>query len=322
MNTPSYCGGIDVSKPYLDLHLLPSEKAQRFANDAAGHRKLIRVLQKHHVHLVVLEATGGYERDAVNAMVKAGLRVHVAQPQVIHAFAVSLKIRAKNDDIDSAICARYAQDRGHELQVIESIDPTQQMLQALLARRSQLVGMSTMDQNRLQQASDKHVRQCIIRSLKFLNKQIKSIEKKMDEIIEGESSLREKSRTLRQTKGVGPQTTRVLLACLPELGNVDPRRLNALVGVAPYAQDSGGHNGPRHITGGRKAVRNGLYMACMSAIATNPVIMPYYRKLVERGLAHKTAMMACIRKLLNYLNNQLRLLKPAPAQGRGEAGMG
>jgi transposase len=322
MNSSSYCSGIDVSKPYLDLHLLPTEQAWRFTNDATGHRKLVRILQKHLVHLVVLEATGGYERAAVVAMVNAGLRVHVAQPQIIRAFAVSLKIRAKNDDIDSAICARYAQDRGHELQVIESIDPTQQTLQALLVRRGQLVEMSTMEQNRLQQTSDKQTRQCINRMLKFLEKQIKSLEKKVDEIIRRDPSLREKSKTLQQTRGVGPQTTRVLLACLPELGSVDAKQLNALVGVAPYAHDSGNHNGPRHIAGGRKLVRNGLYMACMSAIQTNPVIIPYYQKLVERGLAHKTAMMACIRKLLNYLNNQLRRLKPAPAQGRGEAGMG
>jgi len=307
----SYCAGIDVSKPYLDLHLLPSEQAWRFNNDAAGHRKLLAVLQKHHVHLVVLEATGGYERTAVVAMVNAGLRVHVAQPQIIHAFAVSLKIRAKNDDIDSALCARYARDRGHELQVIESIDPTQQTLQALLVRRAQLVEMSTMEQNRLQQASGKPTRQCIQRTLKFLEKQIKALEKKMDDAIQREPALREKSRTLQQAKGVGPQTTRVLLACLPELGRVDAKRLNALVGVAPYADDSGNHKGERHIAGGRKIVRNGLYMACMSAVQTNPVIAPYYRKLIERGLAHKTAMMACIRKLLNYLNQQIRLLTPA-----------
>jgi transposase len=316
MNSPSYFGGIDVSKPYLDLYLLPGDQACRFSNHAAGHRKLVRHLQQRRVHLVVLEATGGYERAAVNAMVKAGLRVHVAGPQIIRAFAVSLKIRAKNDIIDSALCARYAQDRGHELPVIESIDPIHQQLQALLVRRGQLVQMATMEQNRLQQTSDKQARQCINRVLRVLSKQIRSMEKKMDDIIQNDPSLREKSQTLRKTKGVGPQTARVLLASLPELGKVDSRRLNALVGVAPYAQDSGNHQGARHIAGGRKLVRNGVYMACMSAIQTNPAITPYYQKLIDRGLAHKTAMMACIRKLLNYLNIQLRLLKSPAAPGR------
>ena len=105
MNTTSYYAGIDVSKAFLDLHLLPSEQAERFANDAAGHRQLIGLLQKHRVQLIVLKATGGYQRAAVSAMVAAGLRVHVAQPQIIRAFAVSMKIRAKNDDLDSGVCA-------------------------------------------------------------------------------------------------------------------------------------------------------------------------------------------------------------------------
>jgi len=310
MNTTSYYAGIDVSKAYLDLHLLPSAHAERFSNDAAGHRKLIGVLQKHRVHLIVLEATGGYERAAVSAMVEAGLRVHVAQPQIIRAFAVSMKIRAKNDNIDASVCARYAQDRDKELAVIASIDSTQQTLQALVVRRSQLVEMSTMEQNRVQQVSDKQSLQSIRRSLKFFQKQIQLVEKQMDQIIQQDEKLREKSNTLQQTKGVGPQTTRVLLACLPELGSTTAKRLNALVGVAPYDHDSGDHKGTRYIAGGRKIVRNGLYMACMSAVHTNPVIEPYYKKLVERGLAHKTAMMACIRKLLNYLNEQLRPLSP------------
>jgi transposase len=310
MNTPSYSAGIDVSKAYLDLHLLPSEHAERFANDAAGHRKLIGVLRKQRVHLVALEATGGYERAAVSAMVQAGLRVHVAQPQIIRAFAVSMKIRAKNDKLDASVCARYAQDRDKELMVIASIDSTQQTLQALVVRRSQLVEMATMEQNRQQQVADKQALQCIKRSLKFLQKQIQRVEKQMDKIIQQDEKLREKSKTLQQTKGVGPQTTRVLLACLPELGSTTAKRLNALVGVAPYDHDSGDHKGARYIAGGRMIVRNGLYMACMSAVHTNPVIAPYYQNLVKRGLAHKTAMIACIRKLLNYLNEQLRTLSP------------
>lgn len=315
MNTVSYYAGIDVAKKQLDLRLRPDEHckhAERFSNDADGHRKLIGVLQKHRVALVVLEATGGYERAAVRAMVEAGLPVHVAQPQVIRAFAKSLKIRAKNDDIDGGVCARYAQDRAGDLAVIESIDPTQQELQALLVRRSQLVQMHAMEQNRLQQVSDKQTLKSIKRSLKFFEKQIKDVEKQMDQIIGRDEKLREKSEKLQETKGVGPQTTRVLLACLPELGNTTSRRLNALVGVAPYANDSGEHKGRRYIAGGRKLVRNGLYMACMSAAHTNAVIKPYYQKLVERGLAHKTAMMACIRKLLNYLNEQLRAPTTAP----------
>jgi transposase len=302
----SYCAGIDVSKPYLDVHLLPSNQAQRIPNSSAGHRELVKLLQKHQACLIVLEATGGYEHAAVVALVNAGLGVHVAQPQIVRAFALSLKLRAKNDKIDASICARYAQDRGQELRVIQKIDPTLESLQALVVRRDQLVEMQTMEQNRLQQASDKEEHKSIKRSLRFLEREITRIEKMIDAKIQADQGLRAKAGKLRETKGVGPQTTRVILACLPELGKVDPKRLNALVGVAPYAADSGDRKATRRIAGGRKLVRSGLYMACMSAAFTNPVISGYYKQLRTRGLAHKTAMMACIRKLLAYLDKQLR----------------
>jgi transposase len=308
----SYFAGIDVSKLYLDVHILPSQTAQRFSNTPAGHRQMIKLLREFEVCLIVVEATGGYERLAVVAMVNAGLRVHVAQPQIVHAFAVSLKLRAQNDKIDAATCARYARDRHQDLLVIDTIDKTQQSLQALVVRRNQLVEMQTMEQNRVQQVHDKQARKSLERLLKALKKEIVRVEKQIDALIHADATLKAKSEKLQETKGVGPQTTRTLLAYLPELGKVSVKRLNSLVGVAPYASDSGDKQFIRHITGGRTIVRNGLYMACLSAISTNPVIQPYYQKMVERGLAHKTAMMACIRKLLAYLDKQVRLaLQPA-----------
>jgi transposase len=312
MNT-SYCAGIDVSKPYLDVHLLPSDRVQRFPNSAAGHRDLVGFLRKHRVGLTVLEATGGYEHAAVVALVNAGQRVHVAQPQVVRNFARVLKLRAKNDKIDASVCARYAQDYGHELRVIEKIDKTLESLQALVVRRDQLVAMHTMEQNRVQQASDKETLKSIKRSLAWMEKEITRVEKTIDAMIQADPVLRAKSEKLRATKGVGPQTTRMLVACLPELGKAGPKCLNALVGVAPYADDSGDKQGPRRIGGGRMLVRNGLYMACMTGVYTNPVLAPYYRSLIKRGLSHKTAMMACIRKLLAYLDKQISMLSPSAA---------
>jgi transposase len=304
----SYFAGIDVSKLYLDVHILPNGVNWRFENTAAGHRQMIKLLREFEVYLVVIEATGGYERQAVVAMVNAGLRVHVAQPQVVHAFGVSLKQRAQNDQIDAATCARYAQERHQDLLVIDMIDKTQMALQALVVRRGQLVEMQTMEQNRVQQVHDKQARKSVERLLKVLKKEIARVEKQADALIHADATLKAKSEKLQETKGVGPQTTRTLLAYLPELGKVSVKRLNSLVGVAPYAADSGDKKFIRHIAGGRTIVRNGLYMACLSAMSTNPVIQPYYQKLVERGLAHKTAMMACIRKLLAYLDKQVRLV--------------
>lgn len=312
--TPSYTAGIDVSKDHLDLHILPCDLSRRLPNTPAGHRELIGLLRKHRVDLTVLEATGGYEHAAVVALVNAGLAVHRAQPQVVHAFAVSLKLRAKNDKIDAAVCARYARDRGAELRVIESIDPALESLRALVARRDQLVEIHSMELKRQHQASDKAEIKSLQRTLAFLKREIAKVEKAIDAAIQADAALDAKAKVLRSVKGVGPQTTRTLLAFLPELGALGPRPLNALVGVAPFDRDSGDRRGVRRIGGGRMRVRNALYMACMTATQTNPVIQPYYQSHIGRGLAHKTAMMACIRKLLAHLDKLVRQMDPpAPA---------
>ncbi len=308
---PSYRGfaGIDVSKDTLDVHLLPSNLAMQFANNAAGHRDLIDWLKSNRIQCVVLEATGGYEYPAVVAMVGAKLPVHVAQPQITRAFAVSLKLLAKNDKIDAGCLARYCQDRGHELRFIDQIDKNLKALHDLVIRRSQIVEMRSMEKNRLKQAFNKEAKASIFRMIKFYDKEIKTIEKSIDQTIKEDPALKAKAAKLRETKGVGAQSVRVVLALLPELGKVDVKHINALVGVAPYAQDSGKHRGKRYIFGGRMAVRNCLYMACLTATKHNLVIKKFYDGLIKRGLAHKSAMMACIRKLLAHLDAQLRSLE-------------
>lgn len=308
----SYCG-IDVCKAHLDVHVLPGGQVRRIANTSAGHRELIKFLSGFEVGLVVLEATGGYERAAVVAMVNAKLPVHVAQPQVTHAFAVSLRLRAKNDQIDALVCARYAQDRCKDLPVIKEIDATLETLKALVMRRDELVTMQTMEKNRVQQALDKAGLASIKRMLGYFEKEIARVEKLIDQMIKADEELRPKARKLQETVGVGAQTARLLIALLPELGTVSPKRLNALVGVAPYAADSGDKAGARHIAGGRQVVRNGLYMACLTAAYINPVVAAYYQRLIGAGHEHKTAMVACIRKLLAHLDRQIRSLEQGQA---------
>lgn len=317
MSISSYFVGIDVSKPFLDVHRLPDQAQQRFANTAAGHRSLIAWLARQPVGLIVLEASGGYERGAVVAMVNAGLKVFLAQPQVIRDFARSLRLRAKTDAIDAAVLARYARDRVADLTPIDAIDPQQQALHALVVRRDQLIELHTMEQNRLQQTVDQTSLASLRRSLSWMEREITRIEKAIDRTIAADPVLAARSATLQQTPGVGPQTARVLIAALPELGNASPRRLNNLVGVAPYAADSGDKRAPRHIAGGRKLVRNALYMAALSASRCNPVIAGYYRAMRSRGLAHKTALMACIRRLLAYFDKLIRQLSKASAPGVG-----
>jgi transposase len=309
MHHSSYFVGIDVSKPYLDVHRLPDQARQRFDNDATGHRRLIAGLGQQPVGLIVLEASGGYERAAVVAMVSAHLPVVVAQPKVIRSFAESYGQRAKTDQIDAEMLARYARDRHAELTPMEQIDPVQQALAALVTRRDQLLQMQTKDLNRLQQTADKTARRSIQRTLNFFAREIAKLEEAIDQAIDADATLAGKSRTLQQTEGVGPQTARVLIAALPELGRANPKRLNALVGVAPYAHDSGAQHATRRIAGGRAIVRNVLYMAALSASRRNPVIRPYYQSMRTRGLAHKTALIACIRRLLAHFDKQIRQLQ-------------
>ena len=306
--------GIDTSKANLDVHLLPAGIAKRFANTAAGHRELIEFLKSHQVDLVVIEATGGYEHAAVVAMVCAKLGVHVAQPQVIHAFARSLKQLAKTDPIDAYICARYAQDRGHELLIIDKIDANLEKIKILVNRRDELVSMRTMEKNRLQQASDVDAIDSLQDHLAYFDKVIERVEKRIDDTIAAAPDLNAKAKVLRTIQGVGPQTARAVIGLLPELGQVDDKRLNALVGVAPFARESGNSKGQRHIYGGRKLLRGCLYMACLTGITRNPRISARYKHLTQtNGKDHKSAMMDCIRVLLRYMDKLVRsLTQPVP----------
>jgi transposase len=219
MSNPSYFVGVDVSKPFLDVHRLPENVARRFDNSAAGHRRLVRWLSGHPVGLIVMEASGGYEHAAVVALVTARLPVFVAQPQVIHAFARSLNQRAKNDQrggeastIDAAVLARYARDRTGDVTPLRRIDPVHEALAAQVMRRNQLVETHTREQNRIQQTGDAFTRKSIRRSLAWLEREIARVEKTIDAAIAADPTLAKKSATLQQTQGVGPQTTRTLVA--------------------------------------------------------------------------------------------------------------
>ena len=179
----SYCfAGSDVCKDFLDVHLLPSKLAERFPNTAAGHRALIDLLKSKHVRLIVLEATGGYEHAAVVALVCAGLRVHVAQPQVVRSFAKSLKLRAKNDDLDAAVCARYAQDRCDDLE-LAVVDKTHDALRDLVSHRNDQVVRRSASKNRLKQAESQGRNRFVVRALKrdiaFYTKEIARTEKEL-----------------------------------------------------------------------------------------------------------------------------------------------
>ena len=311
--TPQNAAGIDVSKDSLDVAIHPLGKRQRFPNTPQGHDDLVALLKVYPLRCVVVESTGGYERAAVVAMVNAGLGVHLAHAATIRYFARSYRVMAKTDKIDADICARFAWERADSLRFVPPIDEVLDKLKALIRRREDLVADSVATQNRMQQAADKWVLKGHQRDLRHQEREIKKVEKEFDKIVATRPDMVAKAKALRQIKGVGPQTTRMVVAMLPELGQEDVKKINSLVGVAPHPDQSGKNQGRAKISGGRKSVRNMLYMACMSAINSNPVIAPHYDRLVKAGKAHKTAMMACIRKLLAHMDAVVRKLAAATA---------
>jgi transposase len=296
--------GIDVSKDALDLHALPHGAQARFPNDQSGIRNLVAWVKSHHASLVVLEATGGFEMPVTAELAAEGIPVSVINPRQVRDFARALGILAKTDRIDAAVLARFAQDVRPMPRPLPN--PMEQLFSALVARRRQLIDMRTSEQNRLTSITPQRVQKSIEKTVAFLQRQIDQIDAEIDDTIKRSPLWREKDNLLQSVPGIGPQTSRTLLAELPELGRLNRQQIAALVGVAPLNRDSGLLRGKRTIWGGRHSVRNALYMAALSASRHNPTIRTFYQRLRHAGKPPKVALIACTRKLLILLNTMTR----------------
>lgn len=295
--------GIDVSKRRLDVCVLPEGEHFVVANDEAGIASLLQRLREADPELVVLEASGRYERPAAAAIAAAGITVSVVNPRQARDFAKAMGRLAKTDKIDSGILARFAAAVGPRPSVLP--DEEAQVLQAILTRRRQLLEMLTAENNRLQMATPT-VAKRIRAHMKWLRKELERTGKDLDEAVEASTTWQENEALLRSVPGVGPILARTLLAELPELGKLDHRRLSALVGVAPFNRDSGTFRGKREVWGGRAPVRATLYMGALVATRHNPVLKEFYGRLLSAGKPKKVALVACMRKLLSILNAVLR----------------
>jgi transposase len=296
--------GIDVSKHNLDAHLLPHDQHQRFTNDPAGIAQLIAFIRHANPARIVVESTGGYERQLLYASLARGLPVALVNPRPVRDFAKALGQLAKTDSIDARVLARFAQQVPTRLTVLPS--EQQKTLRELVTRRRQLVEQCTACRNQREHVTTPTVMQSIDRTIVHLQTEIAGIEADLQQIIDDDKALKQRCDTLRQTKGIGPTTARVLITELPELGHAPRTAIAALVGVAPFNQDSGIQRGQRHIQGGRPTVRQALYMATLVATRHNPVIQQHYHHLLSQGKAKKVALIACMRKLLIHLNATLR----------------
>jgi len=299
--------GIDVSKDHLDTARRPSNEKLRFFNNDEGVDGLISHLRPFQPTLIVLEATGRYHQLVLGRLLAAGLPAIAINPRQARDFARAIGQLAKTDRIDAAVLAEFAEKIRPELRSIA--DDATQELEALCTRRRQLVTMLSAEKNRLHTAP-KTVRSEIHRHIHWLEKEISQLEKDLDRRIRCSPAWREKDDLLRSCKGIGPITTHTMVSCLPELGTLSGRQISALVGIAPFNDDTGKHQGRRHIQGGRLDVRAVLYMATLAAIRHNPVIRNFHRRLIAAGKAKKVAITACMRKLLTILNAMLRDKKP------------
>lgn len=309
--------GIDVSKDRLDLAERPSGAAWSVENEAAGFTTLLRKLKPEAtMTLVVLEATGGYEAAVVATLASAGFHVAVVNPRQVRDFGRATGQLAKSDEIDARILALFAERIRPEPRPLP--DPVAQELDALVARRRQLQQMLGAERNRLRLAPPR-VRKGIAKHVQWLERQLDHVDGDLDRLVRESPLWRAKDNLLQSVPGIGPTTSRTLLAELPELGHLNRREIAALVGVAPLNRDSGTLRGKRMIWGGRAPVRRTLYMAALTASRHNPVIRAFYQRLRGNGKPPKVAITACMRKLLVILNTMTRnqthwdpSLHPAP----------
>lgn len=293
--------GIDVSSQTLDVALLPQEVAFSENNSGKGIGRLISRLRRAGVALVVLEATGGYERPLLLALAEAGLPTALLNPRQVRDFARARGVLAKTDSIDARILAEFARDLRPE----PTDAPTEKQLERaeLLARRRQLVAMRTAEKNRRQQVRGRAVQGSVRSMLQALETQLAEVTEQIVKSLELCAATFERLQLLRTAPGVGPTVSQTLVIDLPQLGRLNRRQIASLVGVAPHNRDSGQRRGRRCVWGGRSHVRSALYMAVLASLRSRQgVIRAFYDRLREAGKPAKVALTACMRKLLTILN--------------------
>ena len=303
--------GIDVSKDHLDVHRRPANLARRFDNTEAGHTELVAWLREQPPTLIVLEATGGYERALVGTLSLAALPVTIVNPARVREFAKATGRLAKTDAVDAAVLAEFADRLRPEVRPLDDADT--QKLQAVVARRRQLLEMRTMEHNRLKTAAPA-VKPSIVAVLEVLDREAKRADEELATAIEASPAWKAKDDLLRSIQGVGDVLSRTLLADLPELGTLSRERIAALVGVAPINRDSGAKSKRRMIGGGRASVRSVLYMAALSASRYNPALKTFAERLRAIGKTGKVVVIAVARKLLVIANAILRTKQPWSAK--------
>jgi transposase len=301
VNSNNNCVGIDVAKDKLDVFITANEKLITIPNDPLGHRQLLKLLEESRSERICMEATGGLERTLAKTLSSRNFEVN---PRQIRDFTKAAGKLAKTDAIDASVIALFAQRMQPRITV--PLSKTQQNLKDLAARRRQLSADIVREQNRLSSALDKGVQSMIKKMIKLLQKQMKTLETKINEVIQSDDLMQRRAGILTSVPGIGPASVGVLIAELPELGTLNRKQIARLIGVAPTNRDSGTLRGKRTTGGGRVHVRNALYMPTIVAKLHNPKIKDFYDRLVLAGKPKLVALIAAMRKLITIINKMIK----------------
>jgi transposase len=300
--------GIDVSKDRLDVHILPSQEAFGVERSGKGVAELGQRLLAVSPSIVAMEATGGFETVVAAGLGGAGLPVVVINPVQIRAFAKAIGQRAKSDPIDAAVIARFAQATRPEIRPLP--DEATRLLADLVGRRRQIVDMLTAERQRQMRTTARALVKSIKRLIAALERELQSVNDEIDGAVRASPLWREKEDLLRSVPSIGPATARTLIADMPELGNLSAKKIGSLAGLVPFVRKSGRWKGKSFIGGGRKTVRSALFIAAMVASRRNPILAPFYQRLLAAGKPKMVALIAVARKLLTILNAILRNKTP------------
>ena len=303
MNKGRVYVGIDVAKARLDVAF--GEERRQVSNDKVGHKELVKWLGKMGEKVqVICEASGGYERASVRVLQEAQIKVSVVQASRVRQFARAAGILAKTDRIDADVLCAFGEAIKPE--PTPARDTVQERLRELEAHRRHLSALKVAEKNRTEQMSDPVVVKLSAKLALQMQKQIDALDLLIKELISGSIDLSRKAQKLTTITGVGERTAVLLLAQMPELGELNRGEAAALAGLAPFNRDSGMMRGKRTIIGGRRAVRTGLYMAALVAARYNPILRDFYQRLRAAGKPPKLALTAVMRKLLIVLNSSLK----------------
>ena len=298
--------GIDVAKAYLDVSW--AGEARRFSNERSGHATLVRWLKTSQRPVqLICEASGGYEQALLESLEKSEVKVTLVQAVRVRQYARATGILAKTDKIDAKVLAAFGS--AIKPQPTPPLSVEQKRLRQYEAQRRHLSRILVAEENRLAQLSCAELRTLSRSLISKIKKQTETLDRRIGELIAQDQTLCEKAQKLTAISGVGVRTAALLLAQMPELGQLNRRQAAALAGLAPFNHDSGSIRGKRAIFGGRRALRTGLYMAALSAARFNPILSRFYQRLRAKGKPHKLALTAVMRKLLLALNHSL---KPEP----------